>query len=67
MTRVDLDTVLKLQKDYCDLQYEVKRAFECVGALTSGRPEPLTLEFDNDLLGGLVSMARQYVKKQNNK
>lgn len=71
MTRVDLDAVLKLQKAHCDLQYEVKRAFECVVALTSDRPEPLTLEFENDMLAGLVNMVRvtlgNRTKTKNNK
>lgn len=58
MTRVDLDAVLKLQKDYCDQTYEIQRTLEAVVALGRGDKEPLTLLFGNDLLSAILAEAR---------
>lgn len=54
MTRVDLDAVLKLQRDHDDLQYEVQRTFEYVMTLSQGKSKPILLELKNDLLSAII-------------
>lgn len=70
MTRVDLDAVLKLQKDYCNQTYEIQRTLEAVFAMSMGFQEPVTLEFDNKELSVILSKYRdlnQLCKEQETK
>lgn len=47
MAKVDLDAVLKLQKDYDALQADCKAFFGIIVNLAFGKGEPLTIEFNN--------------------
>lgn len=62
MTRVDLDAVLKLQRDYDYLQYETKRLLELSLALESGNTAAPFIVFD-DYLSGVASIMYNMAQK----
>lgn len=64
MTRVDLDAVLKLQRDYDNLRYEVRRTFENVIELSRGEREPLLIKLENVFLSELLAKVRSITSKK---
>ena len=56
MTRVDLDAVLKLQREYTYLQCEAKRLFEYSLALKDGNTDAKFVMFDDHLKSVAITM-----------
>lgn len=52
LTKVDLDAVLKLQRDYDELQADCKDLFNVIVNLAKGEKEPTMVQF-NDIGGYL--------------